>query len=71
MESNYQKLTVRQKGMDLAQKVYFITESFPNKEIYGITSQMRRSSISIPSNIAEGNQRNTKKEHINFLFIAK
>ena len=71
METNYQKLSVRQKAMDLTQEIYSITEKFPSKEIYGIIAQMRRSAISIPSNIAEGNERNTKKEHINFLFIAK
>ncbi len=71
MESNYQKLTVRQKWMDLAQDIYSITKKFPTSELYGIVSQMRRCSLSIPSNIAEWNQRNTPKEHINFLFIAK
>ncbi len=57
--------------MDLAQEIYSITKKFPGNELYGIISQIRRSAISIPSNIAEWNQRNTKKEHINFLFIAK
>jgi len=71
MESNYQKLTVRQKSMQLAKNIYHCTSKFPSSEMYGLTSQMKRSVISIPSNIAEWNQRNTIKEHINFLYIAK
>jgi four helix bundle protein len=71
MKSNYQKLTVWQKAMDLAETIYTITKKFPASELYGLTSQMRRCSVSIPSNIAEGNQRNFTKIHTNFLYIAK
>jgi len=71
MFSNYQKLTVRQKSMTLTKNIYKITTNFPQSELYGLTNQIRRSSSSIPCNIAEWNQRNTRKEHINFLYIAK
>jgi len=53
MKSNYQKLTVWQKAMDLAEVIYTITKKFPASELYGLVSQMRRCSVSIPSNIAE------------------
>jgi four helix bundle protein len=50
----FRNLTVWQKGMDLAVRVYEITEKFPRSEIYGLTSQVRRAVVSIPSNVAEG-----------------
>ena len=50
----FRNLTVWQKGMDLAERVYAHTEKFPRSEIYGLTSQVRRAAVSIPSNIAEG-----------------
>jgi len=50
----FRNLTVWQKGMDLAEDVYARTEKFPRSEMYGLTSQLRRASVSIPSNIAEG-----------------
>lgn len=56
--------------MDLVVDVYELTNSFPSKEQYGLTAQMRRSVISIPSNIAEGSGRKNTKEFIQFLFIA-
>lgn len=56
--------------MDLVSNIYKITESFPNKELYGLTNQTRRAAVSIPSNIAEGAARNSKKEFIQFLYIA-
>ena len=71
MFSNYQKLTVWQKSLELTKDIYKITTNFPSSEAYGLISQMRRASTSIPCNIAEWNQRNTNKEHINFLYIAK
>jgi len=71
MTSNYQKLTVWQKWVNLTKEIYTITTNFPKSEIYGLVNQMRRSASSIPCNIAEWNQRNTKKEQINFLYIAK
>jgi len=56
--------------MEVVAKIYEITKSFPHEEIYGLTSQLRRSGISIPSNIAEGAARNSDKEFIQFLYIA-
>jgi four helix bundle protein len=50
----FRNLIVWQKGMDLAERVYAATEKFPRSEMYGLTSQLRRASVSIPSNIAEG-----------------
>ena len=51
-------------------EVYSLTNKFPREEIYGLTSQMRRSSVSIPSNIAEGRRRESKKDYHHFLIIA-
>lgn len=59
-----------QRAVQLAVSVYDLTEQFPKEEIYGLTSQMRRSAISIPSNIAEGRMRGTKKDYVQFLRIA-
>ena len=56
--------------MDLATHVYSLTSRFPKEELYGLTSQMRRSAVSIPSNIAEGAARHSRKEFIQFLHIA-
>jgi len=66
----YKDLIVWQKAMDLVIAVYNLTENFPKSEIYGLTSQMRRSSVSIPSNIAEGRRRGSKKDYRQFLIIA-
>ncbi len=67
---NYKELIVWQKSVILAVKTYEITENFPRTEIFGLTSQMRRSSVSIASNIAEGRCRSTRKDFMNFLKIA-
>lgn len=56
--------------MDVVLKVYTITSRFPKSELYGLTSQARRAAISIPSNIAEGASRRTKKEFLQFFYIA-
>jgi len=61
---------VYQKAYDLALEIYRLTEGFPREEMYGLTSQVRRAAISIPSNIAEGYQRGSRKEYIQFLNIA-
>ena len=68
---NYKELNVWRKGVDLAVKVYEITEQLPKSETFGLISQMRRSSVSIPSNIAEGRCRSTRKDFVNFLKIAQ
>jgi four helix bundle protein len=57
--------------MDLVLSVYRYTGSFPKQEIYGLTSQMRRSAVSVPSNIAEGKGRHSRKELLQFLFHAR
>lgn len=56
--------------MGLAKKIYTLTNSFPKEERYGLTSQMRRSVVSIPANIAEGAARKSNKEFIQFLYIS-
>jgi len=68
--NSYRDLIIWQKSMDLTKLVYQITYSFPKDEIYGLTSQIRRSAVSIPSNIAEGRGRNSNKEFIRFLQIS-
>lgn len=68
--NNYRELKVWQKSMDLAEKVYQLTKSFPDEEKFGLISQLRRCAVSIPSNIAEGAGRNSNKEFRNFLGIA-
>ena len=71
MLKGYRDLIVWQKSMTLAEHVYRATNEFPKPEIYGLTSQMRRAVVSIASNIAEGQGRNTTGEFIQFLGIAK
>jgi four helix bundle protein len=68
--STHKDLDVWKKAMDLAAQVYSRTARFPKEELYGMTSQIRRSAISIPSNIAEGAARHSRKEFIQFLHIA-
>lgn len=67
---SYEDLVVWQKAIDLAENIYRITKSFPKEELYGLTTQIRRSCISISSNIAEGAARNSNKEFKQFLAIA-
>jgi four helix bundle protein len=70
MINSYRDLIVWQKSKDLVIEIYKITSFFPREEVYGLTSQMRRCSISIPSNIAEGRYRGTKRDFVQFLRIA-
>jgi len=67
---SYKDLIVWQKSMDLVVEVYKLTDNYPKTEIYGLTSQTRRSSVSIPSNIAEGRKRSSRKDYRQFLIIA-
>lgn len=67
----YQKLYIWEKTMFLAKNIYVITARFPRQEVYGITSQMRRAAVSVPSNIAEGSQRGSNKDFSNFIGIAR
>ncbi len=66
----YKDLVVWQRAIELVVAVYGVTEKFPKEEIYGLTSQMRRCAVSIPSNIAEGRFRGTRKDFLQFLRIA-
>ena len=68
--SRFRELRAWQLGMDLTEKVYLLTDSFPKSEIYGLTSQMRRCAVSIPSNLAEGHGRTFGKEFLQFIAIA-
>ena len=66
----HKDLDVWKESMALAKQVYGLTKSFPKEEIYGLVSQMRRATVSIPSNIAEGAARNSDKEFIQFLYVS-
>ena len=68
--ASYRDLIVWQKAMDYAELVYRLTRRFPREELFGLTSQLRKASASIPSNIAEGHGRRAGKEFIRFLLIA-
>lgn len=70
MVRNFKDLIVWQRSFKLSIDVYNITESFPKSEIFGITQQIRRSSVSVPSNIAEGFRRLSRLEYRHFLYIA-
>ena len=67
----FEDLVVWQKAMDLVEEVYRLARSLPNEELHSLSKQMKRAAVSIPSNIAEGQERNTTKDFINHLFIAK
>jgi len=68
--ANFEQLIVWQKSDELAYLIYKITEDFPKSEQFGITSQIRRAALSIPTNIVEGNNRKSKKQFYYFLDIA-
>lgn len=68
--NNYKNLKVWQDAVSLAVNIYKTTNQFPKEELYGLTSQIRRSAVSIASNIAEGSGRTSKKEFNQFLGIA-
>jgi four helix bundle protein len=68
---SFQELRTWQEGMDLAEDVYRETVQFPKEETFGLTSQMRRAAVSVPSNIAEGWGRESTGDYIHFLKIAK
>lgn len=67
---SYKDLVVWQKSIELVVAVYSLTALFPTEERYGLTSQMRRSAVSIPANIAEGSRRSTRKDFRSFLLVA-
>ena len=68
---SYRDLIVWQRSMDLAESCYKITAAFPKEELYGLTSQIRRAAVSVPSNIAEGNGRENTGAYIQFLRISQ
>lgn len=68
---SYRDLNVWQRAMDLSEQVYKATKQFPKEEVFGLISQIRRASVSVPSNIAEGHARNSTKSFLHFLNIAR
>ncbi len=67
----FKGLTVWQKAYALTLDIYKVSKKFPKEEIYGLSSQLRRAAVSIPANIAEGYERNHRKEYVQFLFVSK
>lgn len=67
---DYKQLKVWQKGIEIVDKVYTLTDNCPREELYGLTSQMQKAAVSIPSNIAEGFVRGHRKEYRQFLYIS-
>lgn len=70
MGTSYQNLVAWQKAMDLVTDVYKVTRAFPKEEVYGLTSQLRRAAVSVPSNIAEGQGRKGDGEFKHFLRLS-
>lgn len=68
---SFEDLRVWQEGMILAEQIYLLCKQLPKEESYGLSSQMKRAVVSIPSNIAEGSERNGTKELIQFLYVAR
>jgi four helix bundle protein len=68
---SYKELIVWQKSMDMVVEVYKLVNKLPNEELYSLSSQIRRAAVSVPSNIAEGQKRNSTKEFAQFLSFAK
>jgi four helix bundle protein len=68
---NYRELVAWQKAMDLVTMVYDVTQQWPKTEVYGLTNQIRRAAVSIPSNIAEGQGRASTKEFLHHLSMAR
>ncbi len=68
--SDYKDLKVWQDAMDLVERIYTLAKTLPREETYALSDQLRRAIVSVPSNIAEGQNRNTNKEFVQFLYIA-
>ena len=68
---SHQNLDVWKKSIALVKDIYQLTSIFPKEEIYGLTNQMRRAAVSVPSNISEGAARSGKKEFLKYLYIAR
>jgi four helix bundle protein len=69
--THFRELRVWQRRMDLVERVYRVSEVFPKSELYGLTGQIRRAAVSIPSNVAEGHARESTKEYLNFVSMAQ
>ena len=69
--NSYRDLIVWQKAMDAAEMIYQVTKQFPKEETYGLTNQIRRAAVSIPSNIAEGQERKSTPDFKRFLLISQ
>jgi four helix bundle protein len=69
--SSFEDMTVWRRGMELAERVFAITETLSRKEDYGLTSQVRRSALSVPGNIAEGFGRRHTKDKLNFYYVSR
>jgi four helix bundle protein len=70
MIQSYQDLKVWQAGMDIVVEVYRMTRRFPREEVYGLSAQLRRAAVSLPSNIAEGHARQSTREYLHYTSIA-
>jgi len=71
MYSSFEEMPVWKRGMDLAEQIFVITERLPKKEDYGLTSQIRRSALSVPANLAEGFGRKHSKDKVNFYYASR
>ena len=71
MSDSYRDVVAWQKAMALTTEVYRVTDTFPSREIYGLTRQVRNAALSVPSNIAEGKGRQTKRDYVQFLYRAR
>jgi four helix bundle protein len=69
--SHYAELEVWQRAMDLAEKIYCLTRSFPSEQRFSLSGQLQRAAISVPSNIAEGNARDSLRDYARFVSIAR
>jgi four helix bundle protein len=67
---SFKDLEIWRRSIAMVERVYLLTKEFPKEELYGLTGQLRRSAVSIPSNVAEGFARNYKKEYKQFLYVA-
>jgi four helix bundle protein len=71
VSDSYRDLIAWQKAMDLVTAIYRVSDDFPRREMYGLTRQLRDAAVSVPSNIAEGKGRQTKKDYCQFLYRAR
>lgn len=67
---NFRELDIWKNGIEIVKMIYLVTDSLPNNEVYGLSSQIKRAAVSIPSNIAEGCSRSSQKDYKRFLEIA-